>query len=147
MALSKEHQKIIDHKPYPIGPDPHGAMCTGTGHSHTAVKHTPDTPMHQMKLTKEEQDIFDGKKGKVLAKVMQTVVRVGNAFGADKLVDLGGNPHTVLMFGSNAVTPIIDIFNESQIQSAFKVGFREYTTGVSLRSMFILLRNYPPDCT
>jgi hypothetical protein len=87
-------------------------MCTGTGHSRADVKHDPDAPMQQMKLTKEEQDIFDGKKGEVLAKVMQTVVRVGNAFGADKLLKLGGNPHTVLMFGSNAVTPIIDIFNE-----------------------------------
>jgi predicted aconitase len=125
MALSKEHQKIIDNKPYPIGADPHGAMCTGTGHTPAAIKHTPDTPMHQMKLTKEEQDIFDGKKGEVLAKVMQTVVRFGNAFGADKLVDLGGNPHTVLMFGSNAVTPIIDIFNECA--DAGLKAYAEYT--------------------
>ncbi|MBW1751368.1 MAG: hypothetical protein JRJ37_11905, partial [Deltaproteobacteria bacterium] len=60
MTLSKEHKAIVDNKPYPIGADPHGAMCTGTGHTRAVVKHTPDTPMHQMKLTKEEQDIFDG---------------------------------------------------------------------------------------
>jgi len=125
MTLSKEHKAILDNKPYPIGADPHGAMCTGTGHTRAVVKHTPDTPMHQMKLTKEEQDIFDGKKGEVLAKVMQTVVRYGNAFGADKLVDLGGNPHTVLMFGSDAVTPIIDIFNECA--DAGLKAYAEYT--------------------
>ena len=41
-----------------------------------------------MTLTKEEQDIMDGKKGDVLAKVMKTIVRHGNLFGAPKLVDL-----------------------------------------------------------
>ena len=95
-----------------IGPDPHGAMCTGTGHSRADVKHDPANPAPKMTLTAEEQDILDGKKGKVLAKVMKTVVDYGNVFGADKLVDLGGNPHTVLMFGNAAVVPIIDIFNE-----------------------------------
>ena len=95
-----------------IGPDPHGAMCTGTGHSRAHVKHDPAAPVHKMKLTKEEQDIMDGKKGDVLAKVMKTVVQYGEVFGADKLVDLGGNPHTVLMFGNDSVAPIIDIFNQ-----------------------------------
>lgn len=51
MALSKEHKEILDNKPYPIGADPHGAMCTGTGHSRAHVKHDPDTPMQQMKPT------------------------------------------------------------------------------------------------
>jgi predicted aconitase len=95
-----------------VGPDPHGVMATGTGHARAHVKHDPAKAPHQMKLTKEEQDIMDGKKGEVLAKVMKTVVQYGEAFGADKLVDLGGNPHTVLMFGNDAVAPIIDIFNE-----------------------------------
>jgi len=95
-----------------IGPDPHGAMCTGTGHSRAHVKHDPAAPAQKMTLTAEEQDILDGKKGKVLAKVMKTVVEYGQVFGADKLVDLGGNPHTVLMFGNAAVAPIMDIFNE-----------------------------------
>ena len=38
MTLSKEHKAILDNKPYPIGADPHGAMCTDTGHSHRHVK-------------------------------------------------------------------------------------------------------------
>ena len=39
-----------------------------------------------MKLTKEQQEILDGKKGDTLSKVMQTIVRYGELFGADKLV-------------------------------------------------------------
>ena len=103
-------EKLDKH--FNVGPDPHGAMCTGTGHSKAGVKHDHAVANQQMKLTKEEQDIMDGKKGEVLAKVMKTVVTVGNIFGADKLVDLGGNPHTVLMFGSAPVVPILDIFKE-----------------------------------
>jgi len=52
-----------------------------------------------MPLTKEEQDIMDGKKGPELAKVMKIVVTHGNAFGAEKLVDLGGAPHSSLYTG------------------------------------------------
>ena len=65
---------------YPIGPDPHGIMigadphgpvkATGTGHSKAHVKHDPEKAPHQMKLTKEEQDIMDGKKGEVLVGVV-----------------------------------------------------------------------------
>ena len=43
---------------------------------------------------------------------MKTVVAYGNGFGADKLVNLGGNPHSVLLFGSAPVQPIVDILNE-----------------------------------
>jgi predicted aconitase len=95
-----------------IGPDPHGAMCTGTGHSKEDTKHDHEVANRKIKLTKEEQDIMDGKKGEVLAKLMETVVIYGQAFGADKLVKLGGNPHTVLMFGPGPLEPVIDIFNE-----------------------------------
>ena len=95
-----------------LGPDPHNAAGTGTGHSRADFKHDPSKPAHKMTLTKEEQDIMDGKKGKVMAKLIKTVVQYGEAFGADKLVDLGGNPHTVLMFGNASVVPVIDIFNQ-----------------------------------
>jgi predicted aconitase len=116
-------EKLDKH--FNVGPDPHGAMCTGTGHSKAGVKHHHAVANQQMTLTKEEQDIMDGKKGEALAKVMKTVVAFGNAFGADKLVDLGGNPHTVLMFGSDAVAPVIDIFNECA--DAGLKAYAEYT--------------------
>ena len=65
-----------------------------------------------MPLTQEEQDIMDGKKGPELAKVMAIVVAHGNAFGAEKLVDLGGAPHCSLYTGTDYMKPMIDLFQE-----------------------------------
>jgi hypothetical protein len=65
-----------DGKPVP------GYSATRTGHARTNVD--PTKP-HEMTLTREEQDILDGKKGDALAKVMKSVVLYGNAFGATKL--------------------------------------------------------------
>ena len=95
-----------------IGPDPHGDLSTGTGHSKEGITHDHDVANRKIKLTNEEQDIWDGKKGPVMAQLIKTVVQYGNAFGADKLVDLGGNPHTVLMFAPGPLKPVIDIFNK-----------------------------------
>ena len=39
-----------------------------------------------MELTKEQSAILNGEKGETLAKVMQSVVRYGELFGATKLV-------------------------------------------------------------
>lgn len=108
-----------------IGPDPHGVMATGTGASKEHVKHDPDAPPQKMTLTQAEQDILDGKKGETLAKVMKTVVAYGEAFGATKLVDLGGHPHTVLCSGTAAVDPVIDILNECA--DAGLKAYAEYT--------------------
>lgn len=95
-----------------FGPDPQGHMTTGTGTSKEHVTHDHKEANTKMTLTKEEQDIRDGKKGKVLAQLMNTVVGYGEAFGADKLVDLGGNPHTVLMFGPSALQPLVKVLNQ-----------------------------------
>ena len=43
-----------------------------------------------MNLTKEQQEIYDGKQGATLAKVMQTLVRYGELFGADGMVPQTG---------------------------------------------------------
>jgi hypothetical protein len=51
------------------------------------------------KLTPEEQAILDGKEGPEMAKLMKIQVVFGNTFGADKLVDLGGAPHSNLYPG------------------------------------------------
>ena len=42
-----------------------------------------------MNLTKEQQEIYDGKQGATLAKVMQTLVRYGELFGADRSFGTG----------------------------------------------------------
>ncbi len=92
-------------------PDP-DYNATASGVTPKLTAYDPSKPPHQMKLTQEEQDILDGKKGKALAKVMRTVVDHGNLFGATKLVDLGGAPHTSFFTGSPAMTPLIELFTE-----------------------------------
>ena len=71
----------------------------------------PKAP-YQMPLTQEEQDILNGKKGPELAKVMKIVVAHGNAFGAERLVDLGGAPHCSLYTGTDYMAPMIKLFQE-----------------------------------
>ena len=39
-----------------------------------------------MNLTKEQQAILDGEKGDVLARIMKTLIRYGELFGADAMV-------------------------------------------------------------
>lgn len=39
-----------------------------------------------MNLTKEQQEILDGKQGDILARIMKTLVRYGELFGADSMV-------------------------------------------------------------
>jgi len=68
--------------------------------------------LYQMPLTQEEQDILDGKKGPELAKVMAIVVAHGNAFNAEKLVDLGGAPHSSLFTGQDYLLPMIKMFQQ-----------------------------------
>ncbi|MEE9589484.1 MAG: aconitase X [Hyphomicrobiaceae bacterium] len=92
-------------------PDP-DYNATGSGVTPATTAYDPSQPPHQMELTQEEQDILDGKKGKVLAKVMRTVVDHGNLFGATKLVDLGGAAHSALFTGTPAMAPLVDVLSE-----------------------------------
>lgn len=91
-------------------PDP-DYNANGTGHSRANFEHDPLKP-HQMALTSEEKAILDGKKGEVLAKVMKTVVAHGNAFGATKLVDLGGRPHSSFYMGPPYCGALLDVLTE-----------------------------------
>lgn len=66
-----------------------------------------------MKLTKEQQAILDGKKGETLSKVMQTIIRYGELFGADKLVPVTSEyNHLVTSFGLKALGPVYDLMNK-----------------------------------
>ena len=80
---------------------------TGTG-SDAA----PKGAGHKMTLTKEEQDILNGSKGEVMAKVLKTVVMHGELFGAERLADCGGAPHSSLYTGSPWVVPVLEMFEE-----------------------------------
>ena len=84
---------------------------TQPGFKDRTSKSDPRAP-YQMPLTTEEQDIMDGKQGPELAKVMKIVVAHGNAFGAERLVNLGGAPHCSLYTGTDYMAPMIKLFQE-----------------------------------
>ena len=66
-----------------------------------------------MELTQEQRAILDGEKGETLAKVMQSVVRYGELFGATKLVPVTSKyNHLVTSFGLKALGPVYDLMNK-----------------------------------
>ncbi len=66
-----------------------------------------------MKLTQEQQDIFDGKNGETYAKVMQTLVRYGELFGADEMIPVTGQyGHLVTSFGLKVIHPVYKLMDE-----------------------------------
>ncbi len=66
-----------------------------------------------MNLTKEQQEILDGAQGDVLARVMQTLVRYGELFGADSMVPVTSQyNHLVTSFGLKALTPVYDLMDK-----------------------------------
>ena len=95
-----------------LGPDgkPTGQKMTFTGASKADA--TPETASKEMTLTQEEQDILDGKDGEEKAKLMKILVAFGNTFGAEKLVDLGGAPHSNLYIGAPYMNSMIEMLNK-----------------------------------
>ena len=66
-----------------------------------------------MLLTNEQKAILNGEKGEVLAKVMETVVRYGELFGAEKLVPVTSKyNHLVTSFGLKMMTPVFDLMQQ-----------------------------------
>ncbi|MGI9472472.1 MAG: aconitase X [Rubripirellula sp.] len=96
----------VDYEGNPI---PDG--LTGTGSDAGLREHDPENP-HKMKLTEEEQAILDGKQGPVMAKVLKTVVMHGELFGAERLADCGGAPHSSLYTAGPWITPVLEMFEE-----------------------------------
>ena len=66
-----------------------------------------------MQLTKAQQYILDGGKGEVMAKVMETVIRYGELFGAERLVPVTSKyNHLVTSFGLKMMTPVFDLMQQ-----------------------------------
>ena len=66
-----------------------------------------------MILTKEQQAILDGEKGETLAKVMETLVKYGDAFEAEKLVPITSKyNHLVTSFGLKVMAPVYDLMQQ-----------------------------------
>jgi hypothetical protein len=105
-----------------LGPDGKatGQKATFTGASMANVT-AESAAKNQMKLTKEEQAILDGSKGPEMAKLMKIQVVFGNTFGAEKLVDLGGAPHSNLYPGAPYLGSLIKMLDECA-----KAGLKSY---------------------
>ena len=66
-----------------------------------------------MYLTPQQQAILDGAQGDVMAKVMKTIVKYGEVFGAEKLVPVTSKyNHLVTSFGLKALGPVYELMNQ-----------------------------------
>ena len=65
-----------------------------------------------MKLTEEEREILEGKRGDALRKALESIVRYGEIFGATELVKLDHEVHLVTSFGIPLLKPVFDIMDE-----------------------------------
>ena len=93
-----------------------------------------------MNLTKEQQEIYDGKQGATLAKVMQTLVRYGELFGADGMVPVTSKyNHLVTSFGLKALAPVYELMNQliesGNVQT--EIFRRSETTGSQCAKFFL----------
>ena len=67
----------------------------------------------RMKLTQKQQAILDGEKGETLAKVMETLVRYGELFGAESMVPVTSRyNHLVTSFGLKALGPVYELMDK-----------------------------------
>ena len=66
-----------------------------------------------MKLTDEQRAILDGSRGQTLAKVMESLVRYGELFGADEMVPISSKyNHLVTSFGLKALGPVYELMDK-----------------------------------
>ncbi|MEA4971253.1 MAG: aconitase X [Candidatus Pelethousia sp.] len=67
----------------------------------------------KMTLTSEQQALLSGEKGEAMAKVMQTLVRYGETFGAEKMVPVTSDyGHLVTSFGLGVMKPIYGLMDQ-----------------------------------
>ena len=65
-----------------------------------------------MELTKTQQEMLDGKQGEVMAKVAKTLVMYGEAFNAEKMVEVSSDyNHLVTSFGLEVLDPVYELMN------------------------------------
>ncbi len=66
-----------------------------------------------MILTPQQQAILNGEKGETQARVMETVIRYGELFGAEKLVPVTSkHNHLVTSFGLKMMKPVFDLMQQ-----------------------------------
>ena len=68
---------------------------------------------YKMKLTEEQSAILGGSRGETMAKVMETLVRYGELFGADEMVAVTSKyNHLVTSFGLKALAPVYALMDQ-----------------------------------
>ena len=68
---------------------------------------------YKVKLTDEQRAILEGSKGETLAKVMESLVRYGELFGATEMVPISSKyNHLVTSFGLKALGPVYDLMDK-----------------------------------
>ena len=66
-----------------------------------------------IELTLEQQQILDGARGETMAKVMETLVKYGELFGATRMVPVTGkHNHLVTSFGLKALGPVYELMDK-----------------------------------
>lgn len=65
-----------------------------------------------MHLTRHEKAALAGADGPVVQKVMRTVIRQGEALGAERLVDLTGPGHLVIAYAIPGIGPSLEMLEE-----------------------------------
>ena len=68
---------------------------------------------YKMKLTEEQEAILRGEKGETLGKVMESLVRYGDLFGADCMIPVtSAHNHLVTSFGLKALGPVYELMEK-----------------------------------
>ena len=68
---------------------------------------------YKVKLTNEQKAILEGSKGETLAKVMESLVRYGELFGATEMVPISSKyNHLVTSFGLKALGPVYELMDK-----------------------------------
>jgi predicted aconitase len=76
----------------------------------------------QIELTKSEQEILRGSSGAVMQKVMETVVRYGEALNAPRLVEITGPGHLVIPWAIPGICPPLELLEEL-VEAGLKTTF------------------------
>ena len=68
---------------------------------------------YKVKLTEEQRAILEGSKGETLAKVIESLVRYGELFGATEMVPISSKyNHLVTSFGLKALGPVYELMDK-----------------------------------
>ena len=66
-----------------------------------------------MTLTDEQKAILEGSRGETMSKVMESLVRYGELFGATRMVPISSKyNHLVTSFGLKALGPVYDLMDQ-----------------------------------